>query len=150
MPSKLLAAALAAALSTSVAAAGPFDQFKGKMKPGLYEMKMEMEIPGMPAGMGKQAMTLQNCVAEADISEGRMGRDDKMPENCQVKNFKMSGNTASYTMVCTGDMAMTSDNTITFRGDSYTMTSRTSMKQDGQTMNMSHKMEGRYVGPCKK
>jgi hypothetical protein len=146
---KFLVAALAAA-STAAAAAGPFDQFKGKMKPGLYEVKMDMEMPGMPAGMGKQSMTMQNCVTEADIEKGRMGKDDKMPENCEVRNFKMSGNTASYTTACKGDMQMTSDTTVSFRDNGYTMSSKTAMTQGGQTMNMTHKLDGRYVGPCKK
>lgn len=146
---KFLVASLAA-VSTVAVAAGPFDQFKGKMKPGQYEVKMDMEMPGMPGGMGKQSMTMQNCVTEADIEKGKMGKDDKMPENCEVRNFKMSGNTASYTMACKGDMQMTSDTTITFRDNGYSMSSKTAMTQGGQTMNMTHKMDGRYVGPCKK
>ena len=148
---KLLIVACAAASCTAAVAAGPFDQFKGKMKPGQYEVKMDMEIPGLPAGMGKQSMTMQNCVTEQDIETGTVGKkDEKSPDNCEVKNFKMSGNTASYTMECKGDMQMTSDNTITFRDNGYTMTSKAAMKQGGQVMNMSQKMDGRYIGPCKK
>ena len=145
---KLLIAACAAALSTSAIAAGPFDQFKGKMKPGMYEVKMDMEMPGMPGNMGKQSMTMKNCVTEKDIENGKMGKDDKK-DGCEVKNFKMSGNTASYTATCK-EPPMTSDTTITFRDDGYTMSSKTNMTQGGQTMQMSHKMDGRYVGPCTK
>jgi hypothetical protein len=149
---KFLVAACAVAMSTAAVAAGPFDQMKGKMKPGLYDTKMEMEIPGMPAGMGKQTMNMQNCVTDQDIEKGTVGKgkDSKMPENCEVKNFKMSGNTASYTAECKGDMPMTSDTSITFTDSGYTMNTKTAMKQGGQTMNMSQKIEGRYVGPCKK
>ena len=146
---KLLIVACAAAFSASAFAAGPFDQFKGKVKPGQYEVKMEMEIPGLPAGMGKQTMTMQECVTEQDIEKGAMGKKDGA-DNCEVKNFKMSGSTASYTMVCKGDTQMTADNTITFRDNGYTMTSKAAMKQGGQVMNMTQKMDGRYVGPCTK
>ena len=144
---KFLIAACAAAASATAIAAGPFDQFKGKMKPGMYEVKMDMDMPGMPGNMGKQSMTVKNCVTEKDIESGKMGKDQK--DTCEVKNFKMSGNTASYTAACK-DPPMTSDTTITFRDDGYSMTSKTTMNQGGQTMQMSHKMEGRYVGPCSK
>jgi hypothetical protein len=148
MSFKFLIAACAAAISTA-AVAGPFDQFKGKMKPGLYEVQMDMEMPGMPAGMGKQSMKMQNCVSDSDIEQGKMGKDD-MPKNCEVKNMKVSGNTATYTTECKGDMNMKADTTLTFRDNGYTMVNKTAMNQGGQTMNMTQKMEGRYVGPCKK
>ena len=145
---KFLIAACAAAVSTAVVA-GPFDQFKGKMKPGLYDVQMDMEMPGMPAGMGKQSMKMQNCVSDSDIEQGKMGKDD-MPKGCEVKNMKVSGNTATYTTECKGDMNMKADTTVTFRDNGYTMVNKTAMNQGGQTMNMTQKMEGRYVGPCKK
>lgn len=149
MRNTLLAAAFVA-LSTA-ALANPFGEFKGKMKEGLYETKMEMQIPGMPAGMGKQQMTFQNCVSQKDIDKGQLGRrDGNMPENCEVKNFKMSGNTASYTMACKGDQPMTADNVVTFRDGGYTMDMKMSMSQGGQVMNMNQRMDGRYIGPCKK
>ena len=151
MRKTLIMAGLLAAFSQAASAAGPFDQFKGKMKAGLYETKMDMEIPGMPAGMGKQSMTMQNCVSQQDIEQGQVGKgkDKNMPD-CEVKNFKMSGNTATYTTVCKGEMEMTADNRITFRDNGYSMEMKTAMKQGGQVMNMSQKMEGRYLGPCTK
>jgi hypothetical protein len=55
MNAKFLFGACLAATSTAAFAAGPFgDAFKGKMKEGLYEVRMEMEMPGMPQGMGKK------------------------------------------------------------------------------------------------
>jgi hypothetical protein len=149
---KFLIAAFAATVSTAAVAAGPLDQIKGKMKPGLYDMKMEMEIPGMPAGMGKQTMNMQNCVTEKDIEQGSIGKSGKdgKPDNCEVKNVKVSGNTASYTAECKGDPQVTADSTITFSDKGYTMTTRSAMKQGGQVMNMTQKVDSRYVGPCKK
>lgn len=149
--SKLVAviAATAAAVS-SAAFAGPFDQFKGKMKEGLYEYKMQMEMPGMPAGMGKQAMTFQNCVSQKDIDQGGFGKKDNQPQNCEVRDMKMSGNTATYTMECKGAAPMKADNRITFTDNGFNMDMKMAMNQGGQVMNMTQKMEGRYLGPCKK
>ena len=150
----LLAAAFAAAFSAAVIA-GPFDGFKGKMKDGLYEYKMEMDMgqmPGMPPGMGKQAHTFQNCVTQKDIEDGGFGksRDRNQPENCEIKDMKMSGNTATYTMECKGNPAMKADNKITFTGDGFNMDMKMAMNQGGQVMNMTQRMEGRHIGPCKK
>ena len=145
----ILAAALGA-LACGASVAAPLDHFKGKVKPGMYETKMEMTIPGMPAGMGKQNMTFKNCVTQQDIDQGQVGKTDGMPKDCEIKNLKSSGNTTSYTMVCKGERPMTADNTITFRGDGYTMDMKMAMTQGGQAMNMQQKMDSRYVGPCTK
>lgn len=152
MNAKFLFGACLAAASTAAFAASPFgDAFKGKMKEGLYEVRMEMEMPGMPQGMGKQQMTMQNCVTAQDIETGRVGKgNNQKPDQCEIKNFKMSGNTASYTTVCKGDMQMTADTTITFSGADYKMNMKMAMNQGGQVMNMTQKMDGRYLGPCKK
>ena len=148
----LLVAALAA---TTAVAQSPMNAMKGKMKDGLYSYKMEMDMgqmPGMPAGMGKQTMNFQHCITPQDIEKGELGkgREDRKPANCEVKDFKMSGNTASYKMVCKGETAMTADNTITFVPDGYKMVMKMAMEQGGQKMNMTQNMEAKYLGPCKK
>ena len=149
MRTTILAAALGCAFTTAAIAAGPFDQFKGKMKEGLYETTMEMEMPGMPPGMGKQQMKQQHCVTSQDIEGGKMGKGD-MPKNCEVKDFNMSGNTATYKTVCKGDPEMTTDSKVVFNDTGYKMDMKMAMKQGGQVMNMSQKMEARYIGACKK
>jgi hypothetical protein len=147
--------ALACAGLAATAFAGPFDSFKGKMKEGMYEYKMEMDMgamPGLPPGMGKQNMNFKKCVTAQDIEKGQMGRgtgrDGKMPESCEIKNFTQSGNGATYTMACK-DPPMTADNRITFTNDGFNMDMKMAMSQGGQVMNMTQRMEGKYVGPCK-
>jgi len=151
-----LAAAVSCALATTLALAGPFDAFKGKMKEGLYETKVEMDmgqIPGAPPGMGKQTHTHQHCVTAADIEKGGTmgkGRDGKgLNESCEVKNMNVSGNTATYTMTCTKPK-MTADNKITFNSAGYVMDMNMSMDQGGKPMNMTQHMESKLIGPCTK
>lgn len=148
----LLAVTLAA---TTAVAQTSMGALKGKMKDGLYAYKMEMDMgdmPGAPKGMGKQTMNFQHCVTPQDIEKGELGkgREDRKPANCEMKDFKMSGNTASYKMVCKGETAMTADNTITFVPDGYRMVMKMAMDQGGQKMNMTQNMEAKYLGPCKK
>jgi hypothetical protein len=145
--------ALALCAVSAAAIANPFEGFKGKMKDGMYETKMELDmgsIPGLPPGMGKQNMTFQQCITPKDIEKGQMGRgrDGKMPESCEIRNFSQSGNTATYTMACK-EPPMTADNRITFSGDGFKMDMKMAMNQGGQIMNMTQRMESRYLGPCK-
>jgi len=48
---KKIAIAAACLLAAPVVLAGPFDAMKGKMKAGLYENKIEMEMGNLPPGM---------------------------------------------------------------------------------------------------
>ncbi len=152
----LLALACAASFSVAAAAAdNPFEAFRGKIKAGMYEYKIDMDmgqIPGLPPGMGHQTHTFQHCVTEEDINRGRMSRDDAKgaPKDCQIENFRMSGNSADYTMVCSGRVQMRADNHITFTGDGYKMDMKMAMNQGGRPMNVKQHMEGRYVGACSK
>jgi hypothetical protein len=155
MRTVLTAAVLAAAVCSTTAWAGPFDAFKSKMKPGMYEYKMDMDMgnmPGMPPGMGKQSHTFQHCVTPADIDRGEVQRQEgrNAPKNCEIKNMQVSGNTATYQMVCSQPHEMTADNKITFGGDGYKMDMKMAMNQGGHPVNMSQHMEAHYVGPCTK
>ena len=155
---RIIAITCAAAFAATAwaQAPSPFAGFKSKMKEGMYEHKMEMDmgqVPGMPAGMGKQTHTMQQCFKHEDLDKGSFGkgRDGKgMSENCKIENMKMSGNTASYTMVCKGGPDMTADNVVTFAPDGYKMDMKMAMNQGGRMMNMTQHMEARYLGPCTK
>lgn len=152
----LLAILSCAALPlAALAADNPFQAFHGKVKPGMYEYKMDMDmgaVPGMPPGMGKQTHTFQHCVTAEDIQKGEMNRNDRsrMPKDCDVKDFHMSGNTATYKMVCTGQHQMSADNRITFKGDGYDMDMAMDMNEGGRPMHMKQHMEARYIGGCSK
>ncbi len=149
------AIALAAALAVTPALAqSDMKAFTSKLKPGLYEYKMEMDmgaIPGAPKGMGKQNMTVQHCLTAKDIEDGQLGRKDPNSKvDCKMSDMKVSGNTASYKFACKGDMQMTSDNTVTFVPDGYRMQSKMTMNHGGQAMTMVHNSQARYLGACKK
>ena len=148
--------ALVALCSGTAIAAGPFDQFKGKMKEGMYEYKMDMDMgsmPGMPPGMKNQTMTFKRCITAEDIDKGRFGRNQRegapREDDCQFKNMNVTGNTASYTMACTKPSQMSADSKITFTGEGYRMDMAMAMNHGGQAMNMKQHVEAKYLGPCK-
>ena len=127
--------------------------FKGKMKAGLYEMTMSMEMSGMqdmPQGMKMPVTKTQHCVTKKDIEEGSQkmlgqnGQRGEASTECEMKNFTMSGDTASYKMVCPGEMKM--DGTMTFTGTGYKGASNMTIDKD-QSMKMT--FESKYLGACK-
>ena len=147
----LVAAVLAACCGTAFAA-NPFDGFRGHMKPGMYEYKMNMEMAGMPGGMGNHSTTMQRCVTEQDVGSGAFSKGERTPKDCEFVDVNQSGSTVTYKMVCKGQMQMTADGKVTVRGDGFVMDTKMNMSQgpNGQAMNMTQHTEAKYLGPCTK
>jgi hypothetical protein len=104
----------------------------------LWEVTTQMNVPGMPAGMG--GMTTQVCRDKDPRKEVARGKDTK---DCKVTDLKQSGNRVTMTMSCPQGksvMDMTYNSAHTEYKGSVRMTGR-----DGEmTMNMS----GRKLGNC--
>jgi hypothetical protein len=147
--------ACAAAFVSAASAADPFEALRGKVKPGLYEYKSQMDmsnVPGMPQGMAPPPMTFTRCLTEEDIAKGAMNRNPRDPSSgteCEFKNVNTTGNRTSYTMVCTGKSKMTADMVMTFTGDGWNGDMTMNMDQNGRQMTMKQHMETRYKGACK-
>jgi len=71
-----------------------------------------------------------------------------MPKECDIQDFQMSGNTASYKMACTGAHKMNADTKMTFGGDGYTMDMKMQSNESGHPMNMSQHIVATYKGAC--
>lgn len=149
MPSFSLRTLLASVLFVTAApllhaAAGP------NMKPGLWEVTVKMDMAGMPQGM--QAQTTQRCVTAKDLEDPRKvgpGADPRMTSQCEVSNYRMQGNTATWEMACKGPEQMKGTGSMTYEGDRYSGVNRMTMNQGGQVMNMTMNYSGRYLGECK-
>ena len=117
------------------------------MREGNWEVKMQMEMTGMPMKMPEQ--TTMRCVTAEDLKNpggtlpvpaGR-GNDS----SCKVSDQKVDGNTVTWKMACSGQN-MTGDGKMVFSGDTYTSTMNMTMPQGGMTI----KYTGKRVGDCKK
>jgi len=91
-------------------------------------------------------------VTKQDIESGQLGKrqEGKNASDCQVKDFRMSGNTASYRMVCGGESQMTADTLITFASDGYRMNMKMAMNRGGRVVNMNQVAQAKYLGACTK
>jgi len=118
------------------------------MREGMWEITTKMEMAGMPGGMPPQVV--KHCVTKKDIENPqKFAQGGPGSEHCQVSNYQLKGNTASWDMACKGGEEMTGSGTITFSGDSYASTTRMAMKSGGQTQNMTMHSAAKRVGDCK-
>jgi hypothetical protein len=119
------------------------------VRPGQWEVTMQMQIDGSPIQM--PAMKSTRCITPEDAKDpsrampmGPEGRGGQKSD-CKVSDYKLSGNTASWKTVCTSPQPMTGSTEMTFADDSYSGT----MKMDSPQGPMAMKMTGKRLGDCK-
>lgn len=127
---------LAGSLAQSTLAAQP-------AQAGLWEYRVQMEMPGMPS----HPMTHRVCLSGKDMEEGPVPKD----QNCKVMNYKLSGQTATWQMECQGPDKMSGEGQITFQGTTaYQGESRMRIQPKGEApMEMKQKFSAKRVGECK-
>ena len=147
-----IATAVGAVLALSIAA---FAQ--GSRRDGQWEIKMEMEMAGMPAGMMPPTTTTR-CITAAEANDpqsmmprtGRGGRRGNA-DDCKSSDQKVDGNKVTWSMKCEGpEGAMTGTGEIVYSGDTYLGTMKMTTGRGGQPMTMTMKYSGKRLGDCTK
>lgn len=110
---------------------------------GLWEYTTQMDMPGIPT----QPMTHRACLSRQDMETGPVPKD----QNCQVKNYKLSGQTATWQMECQGPDRVSGEGRITFKGNSaYDGETRMRIQPRGEApMEMKQRFSARRLGDCK-
>src|SRR5687767_8277423 len=67
-------------------------------KPGKWNIKMQMEIPGMPFKM--PPVNLDVCVSEEDLKDPQKSVPTDPKSKCTVGDYKVDGNTVTWTVDC--------------------------------------------------
>jgi hypothetical protein len=137
-------AIFAAVLGLSAAASAQAPRMDGR-----WEVKMEMDMPGMPARM--PPMSSIQCVTPEEakdpqkaMPQGGGGRG--APGNCTVNDYKVVGNKMTWRMACTGADPMTGTGEFVYVRETYTGTVK--MTRAGQETTM--KYSGKRLGDCTK
>ena len=119
------------------------------VRPGLWETTVQMQMAGSPIQM--PAMKSTRCVTPeqskdpaTSLPTGPHGRA-RRKSDCKMSDYKVSGNTATWKMVCTTPQAMTSTGEMTFTDDTYDGTMKSDTPQGAMTM----KIAGKRLGDCK-
>jgi hypothetical protein len=126
------------ALSAALALAAPPVLAQGK--DDLWDVKTEMSMPGMPAGIPGMAQTLQVC-ADKDPKKAATQRPDM--QDCKIGDYKQSGNRVTMTVTCPQGTA-TIEQTYNAARTEYKSVMK--MKTNDGEMTMSS--TGRKVGSC--
>lgn len=135
----LLATLLSAGPCTVIAAPN--------MQPGLWEMQTTTEIPGMPAGIGVPAITLQHCFTANDVAQNKAMEPQQ--GDCRLTHMQQTGDDITWSMQCTGEQALTIEGNGTFSGTHYQVSNRMTMHggmMAGQTLTST--VKARLLGPC--
>ena len=120
------------------------DAFKGKLKPGLYEMIVETDMTGMPGVPNDKAENTekrQKCITQAEIDKGI--EDDP---NCPATSYSASGNTINIASTCKDGARL--DMKMVMGSNGYTAEMKVNAKHEGKSFGSTHKMTTKYIGPC--
>ena len=110
---------------------------------GDWEVKVEMQMPGMP--MSLPAQTIRQCVTPQDAADPQKAAPPnprgRGPNDCKVSDYKIDGNKVTWSMTCS---QMTGAGEFVYAADAYTGT----MKMNMQGQEMVMKYAGKRLGDC--
>ena len=119
------------------------------MQEGLWEITTKVEISGLPKGLPEH--TVQHCLTKKDIeeSEGKMHQPQSSNSKCEVKDYKVEGNKASWSIACSGDNPTSGSGTVTYSGTSFAGMTKMKMGKNGHETEMTQTFSGKRIGACK-
>ena len=130
-------------IAFAAAVVGAQSGIKSPQKPGKWQIKMEMEMPGMP--MKLPPITTEVCLTEAELADPQKSVPNDPKSDCKVGDYKVKGNTVSWNVDCP-KQKMKGEGEITVTDDTYT--GQMNMLMDQRKMLM--KYSGKYLGACTK
>ena len=115
------------------------------MQPGLWEVTMTMEMPGMPMAMAPTKNT--QCIKDVGNTEKIIPKG----QNCALQNQNSAGDKITWTVMCKeGDTVMNGSGEITFKGSSYEGFTKMTMKEGAdEAVQMTTRYSARRIGACK-
>jgi hypothetical protein len=121
---------------------------QGVRRDGKWEVKVQMDIPGMPGGMPPTTFT--QCITPKDAADPLKamppsGRGQVADPSCKVQDYKVDGNKVTWSMKCDAPQAMTMTGELVYSTNAYTGTLKMSVGGRG---DMTMKYDAKRVGDC--
>lgn len=129
------------ALTAAPALAG-----ENPMKPGMWEITTQMDMPGMPYKM--PPMTFKRCVTPEMLAQNNGLGEQKSPPgtHCERTKMNVSGNRAEWGVSCTGKNNMSGHGTVTWDSpNAYHGETHLTMDMNGHATNVTQVMSGRRI-----
>ncbi len=113
------------------------------LKDGKWEITSRVEMKGM--SMQMPATTTTQCLTQNKPAP----TPPQMPDGCQMPDFKINGNTVTWTVDCSQQKPpMVSKGTITYHGDSFEGVVENEMTGKDGKMHVTVHMKGKRIGAC--
>ena len=132
-----LAIVLAIALAASAAHAQ-------KMEPGEWEFTNTMSSPKLPK---PQTMTMKRCITKEDVTDPAHFQG-KPEADCKVTPKGKQGDAYAWEMSCPKS-GMKGSGTTRYGKNTVEGETKVTASSKGQPFDMTTKMKGRRLGPCK-
>jgi hypothetical protein len=129
-------------LAVSLAAGA---QAQGPRQDGQWEVKIEIDLPGLPA-MPPQIQTA--CITPEDAANPQKltlpgGPSDQA--NCKISDYKAVGSRVTYSLKCERQVPLSGTDDFTYAGNTYTGIFNADMA--GQMLTIRY--SGKRLGDCK-
>ena len=110
---------------------------------GNWEVRIEMQMPGMPMNM--PAQTVMQCITpqQAADPQSMAPPSGRGQNSCKVSDYKMEGNKVTFSLSCPNE-GMTGTAEFIYTADTYAGT----MKMNMQGQSMSMKYDAKRLGDC--
>jgi hypothetical protein len=116
-----------------------------QIRSGKWEFTSKSQMTGMPVQMPTQTHKTLICIDNKNKDVPPIGADP----SCKFSNYKVTNNSASFRMQCSGDMKMSGTGSITFNGDQYTGDSVMKMEMDDtDAMTIRNSYSAKRIGDC--
>jgi hypothetical protein len=112
-------------------------------KPGKWQVKLEMEMPGMPVKL--PPITQEMCLTAEDLANPQKAVPTDAKSDCKVGDYSIDGDTVTWSVSCP-KQNMKGTGKITYSDTSYSG----SMDMTVGEQQMKTKYSGKWLGECTK
>lgn len=128
---------------TVIAVVVPARAADNPQKPGKWQVKFQMEMPGVPFKI--PPVTTEVCITEEDLKDPQKSLPADQKSKCTISDYKIDGNTITWTTDCP-EQKSKGKGQVTFTEDTYVGW----MKMTINEQEMTTKYSGKWLGTCKK
>jgi hypothetical protein len=115
---------------------------------GLWEITTKMEMEGMAMQMPARKHT--QCLTKKNMLKTMVPKEQTQEEECKITDQKVSGNTVTWAMKCSGKATMEVTGKTTYRGDTFEGSMiMISTDSDRGKMKIINHISGKRIGECK-